>query len=165
MDLSGCIVHYEDISVIGKLRKVSTTTLKTLKESKVAGIALGGDNLHQLQSNGIPETLDKTYYVHPKCYKKFTFAVTLEKRKRKKKSLTTKYKRQKLLVSALNERGKFGANCGICKKRQIKVGRKYQYPKQIRTTDAEKNLKEAVKFRKDQALLLQIHEVDLIAKE
>ena len=165
MDPSGCIVHYEDISVTGKLRKVTTTTLKTLKKNKVALIALGGDNLHQLESNGIPETLDKTYYVHPECYKKLTFAVTLEKRKRKKKTVTTKSKRQKLPVSALNERGKFGANCGICKKRRIKVGRKYQYPKQIRTTEAEKNLKEAAKLRKDQALLLEIHEVDLIAKE
>ena len=84
MDPSGCIVHYEDISVTGKLRKVTTTTLKTLKKNQVARIALGGDNLHPLQSNGIPETLDKTYYVPPECYKKFTFAVTLEKQKRKK---------------------------------------------------------------------------------
>ena len=82
--------------------------------------------MHQLQSNGIPETLDKTYYVHPECYKNFTFAVTLEQRKRKKKTITAKSKRQKLPVSALNERGKFSANCGICKKHQIKVGRKYQ---------------------------------------
>ena len=92
-------------------------------------------------------------------------SLLLLKNERERKKLTTKSKRQKLPVSALNERGKFGANCGICKKRQIKVGRKYQYPKQIRTTDAEKNLKEAAKLRKDQALLLEIHEVDLIAKE
>ena len=29
MDPSGCIVHYEYISITGKLRKVTTTTLKT----------------------------------------------------------------------------------------------------------------------------------------
>ena len=46
MDPSGCIVRYEDISVTGKLRKVTTTTLKTLKKNKVACIALDGDNLH-----------------------------------------------------------------------------------------------------------------------
>ena len=48
------------------------------------------------------------------------------------------------------------------KKRQTKVGPKYQYPK---LTDADKNLKEAARLRKDETLLLEIHEVDLIDKE
>ena len=137
-----------------------------MKKNKVALIALGGDNLHQLQSAGIPETLDKNYYVHPECYKKFTLAVSLEKRKRKKKSINVaKSKRQKVSLNAQNKRGKFSANCGICNKRQRKVGPKYQYPKPIRTTDADKNLMEAAKLRKDETLLLEIHEVDRIAKE
>ena len=122
--------------------------------------------MHQLQLAGIPETLDKNYHVHPECCKKFTLAVSLEKGKRKKKSINVaKSKRQKVSLNAQNERGKFGANCGICKKRQRKVGPKYQYPKPIRTTDADKNLKEAAKLRKDETLLLEIHEVDLIVKE
>ena len=40
-----------------------------------------------------------------------------------------------------------------------------QYPKQICTKDAEKNLKEAAELRKDNKLLLTIKGVDLLAKE
>ena len=87
MDPSICIIYYDCVSVSGKLRQITNTTLKTFKKNKVARIALGGDNFHQLQSAGIPETLDKSYYVHPECYKKFTLAVSLEKRKRKKNLL------------------------------------------------------------------------------
>ena len=96
-----------------------------MKKNKVARTVLGGNNLHQLQSAGIPETLDKNYYVRPECYKKFTLAVSLEKRKRKKKSINVaKFKRQKVSPNAQNERGKFSANCGICKKCQRKVSPK-----------------------------------------
>lgn len=140
MDPSNCIIYYDCVYVSGKLRQITNTTLKTFKKNKVARIALGGDNLHQLQSAGIPETLDKNYYVHPECYKKITLAVSLEKRKRKKKSINVaKSKPQKVSLNALNERGKFGANCGICKNRQRMVGSKYHCPKPIRTTDADKN--------------------------
>ena len=82
MDPSNCIIHYNCISVFGKLRQTTSTTLKALKKNKFARIALDGDNLHQLQSTGITETLDKNYYVLTKCYKSFTLAVSLEKRKR-----------------------------------------------------------------------------------
>ena len=62
--------HSLCVSISGKLRQITSTTLKTLKKNKVARIALGGDNLHQLQSAGVLETRDKNYYVHPECYKK-----------------------------------------------------------------------------------------------
>ena len=137
-----------------------------MKKNKVARIALGGGNLHQLQSAGIPETLPKIYCINTECYKKFILAVSLEKQKRKKKSINVaKSKHQKVSLNAGNEKGKFGAICGICKKCQRKVGPKYQHPKSIRITDAHKNLKDAAKLRKDGTLLLEIHEVDLIAKE
>ena len=140
MDPSNCIIHYDCVCISGKLCQITSTALKTLKKNNVAHIVLDGDNLHQLQSAGIPETLEKNYYVHPECYKKFTLAVSLEKRKRKKKSINVaKSKRQKVSLDAQNERGKFGANCRISKKHQKKVGSKYQYPKPICTTDADKN--------------------------
>ena len=168
MNPSNFIIHYDFISISENLRQITSTTFKTLKKNKVH-IALGGDNLHQLQSAGIPETFGKNYYVHPESYKKFIVAVSLKKRKRKKKSINVinvaKSKCQKVSLNAQNERGKFGANCGICKKRQTKVGPKYQYPKPIGLTDADKNLKEAARLRKDETLLLEIHEVDLIDKE
>ena len=138
----------------GKLRQIFSTALKILKKNKVVRTA------------GIPEILDKNYYVHLEHYKKFILAVSLEKRKKKKKTINVaEPNRQKVSLNALNEIEKFGENCGIYKKRQRKVGPKYQYPKPIRTTDAEKNLKEAAKLRKDETFLLEIHEVDLISKE
>ena len=139
MDPSNCIIHYDCVCISGKLCQITSTALKTLKKNNVAHIVLGGDNLHQLQSAGIPETLEKNQYVHPECYKKFNLAVSLEKQKRKKNINVAKSKRQKVSLNAQNERGKFGANCGICKKHQEKVSSKYQYPKPICTTDADKN--------------------------
>ena len=162
MNPSNCIIHDDYISISEKLHQITFTKLK----NKVAHIAFGGDNLHQLPSAVLPETLDKNYYVHPECYKKLILAVSLEKRKRKKKPINLpKSKCQKMSLNAQNERGNFGVNCGICKKCQRKVGPKYQYPKPICTTDADKNLKEATKLRKDETLLLDIPEVHLIAKE
>ena len=97
---------------------------------------------------------------------KFTLAVSLKKQKRKKRSINlAKTKCQKKSLNALNERETFGVNCGIFEKRQRKIGPEYQYPKPIRTTVADKNLKKATKLRKDETFLLEIHEVDLVAKE
>ena len=68
-----------------------------------------------------------------------------------------------MVIICINYNQKFAANCGICKKRQTKVGPKYQYPKPIGLTDADKNAdKEAARLRKDETLLLEIHEVDLL---
>lgn len=42
--------------------------VEDFEEKKVARIALGGDNLRQIQSADIPKTLYKNYHVHPECY-------------------------------------------------------------------------------------------------
>ena len=52
----------------------------------------------------------------------------------------------------------------ICKKRQIKVGHKCQLPKKLLTLDAANNIKKAAEIIEDEELLLEITEVDLVAK-
>ena len=49
MNPSNFIIHYDFISISENLRQITSTTFKFLKKNKVH-IALGGDNLHKLQS-------------------------------------------------------------------------------------------------------------------
>ena len=53
----------------------------------------------------------------------------------------------------------------ICKKHQIKVGHKFQLPKKSLTLDAANNIKKVSEMIEDEELLLEITEVDLVAKE
>ena len=118
-----CIIHYDLISTANTLHEVTVTKLPTLQNYKVIRENLGGDNLHHEQGNGIPEDLDKQYYYHPECFKKYVYAKTLAKGKENKDACEpSRSKRQK----GSNEKGLFGDNCMICKKHQIKVGHKFQ---------------------------------------
>ena len=118
IDIDKCIIYYDSISTANTLREVTVTTLSTLQNCKAIRENLGGDNLHHEQGNGIPEDLDKQYYYHPECFKKYVYAKTLAKRKENKDAYEpSRSKRQK----GSNERGLFSDNCMICRKHQIKV--------------------------------------------
>ena len=118
--------------------------------------------MHHEQGNGIPEVPNKQYYYHPKCFKKYVYAKTLEKRKENKCACEPlQLKRQK----GSNERGLFSDNCMICKKHQIKVGHKFRLPKKLLTLDSANNIKETAEITEDEELLLEIIEEDLAAKE
>ena len=118
--------------------------------------------MHQEQGNGIPEDLDKQYYYHPQCFKKYVYAKTLVKRKENKDACEpSRSKRQK----GSNESGILGDNCVICKKHQIKVGHKFPSLKKLLTLDAANNIKNAAEMTQDEELLLEITKVDLVAKE
>ena len=155
-----CIVHYKSLSTTS-LREVTATTLSTLKNCKTIREQLGGDNLHREQGDGIPEELDKKYHYHPECFKKFIYAKTLAKRKGESQTCRQSKRRK----STTDERGLFGNHCMICKKLQIKVGPKFQLPKKILTIEASNSITKAAEMTKDEELLLEIADVDLIAKE
>ena len=98
--------------------------------------------MHHEQGDGIPEDLDKQYYYHPECFKKYVYAKTLAKRKENEDACEpSRSKRQK----GLNKRGLFGDNYMICKNYQIKVGHKFQLPKKLLTLDAANNIKKQLK--------------------
>ena len=119
-------IHYDSISTANTLRKVTVTALSTIQNCKAIRENLGGDNLHHEPGNGIPEDLDKQYYYHPQCFKKYVYAKTIVKRKENKDACEpSRSKRQK----GSNGRGLFSDNSIICKKHQIKVGHKIQLPK------------------------------------
>ena len=137
-----CIIHYDSISTANTPSKVTVTTLSTLQNCKGIRENLWGDNLHHEQGDGIPEDLDKQYYYHPECLKKYVYAKTLANRKENKDACEpSRSKRQK----GLNERGLFGDNYMTCKKYQIKVGHKFQLPKKLLTLDAANNIKKQLK--------------------
>ena len=111
IDMDRCIIHYDSISTGNKIREVTVTTLSTLQNYKLTRENLGGNNLHHEQGNGIPD-LDKQYYYHPECFKKYVYAKALAKRKENKDPCEpSRSKRQK----GSNEREIFGDNCMICK--------------------------------------------------
>jgi len=155
-----CVLHYNKISTTS-LRAITTTTLVTLKNCKQIREQLGGENLHSEQAVGIPDDLDKEYFYHVECFKKFVHAKVLVKRKADKNSSSRQSKQQK----AGKERGLFDENCTICKNYQIKLGQCFQKPKKLVTLEAANNVKKAAEVSKDEAMLLQIAEVDLVAKE
>ena len=53
----------------------------------------------------------------------------------------------------------------ICKKKKKKGRRRDYYTIRILTRNAEKTFKKAAQLKNDERMLLEIHEVDLIAKE
>ena len=63
------------------MREVTETSFNSLLENKQIRKTLGGENLDNEQYEIVPETLEGKIFVHPECYKKFTFAKKLLKRK------------------------------------------------------------------------------------
>ena len=165
-----CIIHYDSIQVKGSLRAVTEVSLKSLKENQEIRKNLGGDNYHYEQCLGVPDSLNSSYFLHPECFKKFTYAKTLAKRKGGEENPSAN-KFQKLTRSRQDvdvtpgERGIFPDICMICKKKKIKVNKKDCYTTQIVTREAENSLKNAAEMKNDTLMLLAINEVDLIAKE
>ena len=53
----------------------------------------------------------------------------------------------------------------ICKTKKIKVRGRDYYTTRILTRNAEETFKKAAQLKSDERMLLEIHEVDLIAKE
>ena len=77
-----CIIHYGSISRANTLRELTVTTLSTLQNCKATRENLRRDNLHHRQGDGIPEDLDKQFYYHSECFKKYVLLSPLQKGKK-----------------------------------------------------------------------------------
>ena len=77
-----CIIHYGSISRANTLRELTVTTLSTLQNCKATRENLRRDNLHHRQGNVIPEDLDKQFYDHSECFKKYVLLSHLQKGKK-----------------------------------------------------------------------------------
>ena len=134
-----CQIHYSHLAVDGKLREITEVTLKTLHENKEIREKLGGENHHYEQCYAIPHELDRKYFVHPECYRKFIFAQTIIKRKSSEETRSSKR-----IKGNLNEQNNlFPDICMICKKHTIEVSGKKQLPKNIVTFESAEQFKKA----------------------
>ena len=138
--------HLPDHYAIWTLREVTETSLKSLKDNRLIRETLGGSNHHYEQCAGVPDTLDKPYFLHAKCFKKFAYAKTLSKRKGNDDNSVSKVPRLTRSIgrddnSCSTTSSMFPDSCMICKKKKIKVNGKEQHPKKIVTFEAEKTLK------------------------
>ena len=111
--------------------------------------------------------LNSDYNLHPDCFRKFRYAKSLDKRKCKDgdaiKSKIQRTARSSQSIEAADKRRIFLNICMIFKKKNIR-GR-YYYATRILTRNAEETFKKAAQLKNDEGMLLEIHEVDLIAKE
>ena len=107
--------------------------------------------------------------MHPKCFRTFIYAKTLDKWKCKDgdviKSKIQRTTRSSQSIETADKRGIFPDICMIRKKKKIKVRGRDYYTTQILTRNAEETFKKAAQLKSDEGILLEIHEVDLIAKE
>ena len=129
--------------------------------------ALGGAYLHQEQCDLIPQDLDVTHHgYHRQCYKKFTNAVSVAKRK--SSSSGEQLPESKRPRRSGEFSGKlFPDKCMICGSSGTKVKGERQKLKIISTEPACKKIKLAANLRKDDKMLLHMPEkaLDLNVQE
>ena len=147
-----------------------------LKNAKAARVELGGDNEHRDQCNGIPESLTTGLGYHRECYKKFTYANALLKRKKKNvpsisstlfSSASSSHTRRS---TETDSAGRFPLYCMKCKKVTLKYkinGKSYieREPAKMTLKSAEKKWKLAAKLRNDSEMLSVVDGVDLCVKD
>ena len=168
-----CIVHYDHIKFNkDKVIPLVERTFSVLRESKVIRTRLGGDNEHREQCSTIGDVLASGMGYHSACYKKFTFAITLLKRKNLSlSSPTVKVNAERIQRSnETDSAGRFPLECMICKKVKLSYhinGRAYTENKATKLTlkSAEKKFKLAAKMKKDVLMLAVTDNVDLLVKD
>ena len=165
-----CIVHYSRLKS-GKLTSLTNETLQRLHQAKDARNELGGDNVHTLQAEAIPDVLDSNIHcVHMDCYKKFTKAIAVRNAKHKRDAEfdETPLARKKRNVNSSNNRGMFpkkcmNPKCGTAK--PIKVKGEKQEIALIQTKSTCETILQAANLKNDSEMMLAIEGQDLIAKE
>ena len=151
--MESCQIHYDVFDKEGdSVIKLTELTFKRLKEAQKCRVELGGDNLH-VQGSRLPDSFDESFYYHKKCYKKFTMAISIHRKRTKFQEFT---KRRTKLTGELSQT-LFPKHCMICKKIVIVVNRKKQVPILIELEKAEKVIKEAAKLSNDESMLTAIH--------
>ena len=151
--MSDCIVHYEGYSdKEDKLFSLNNKQYVRLAKAKECRLELGGENLHVLQSNKIPETFKENYFYHAKCYKKYTQAIS------RVANISDSSSPGPSRIQRTGDLGKilFPKYCMICKKHIIAVNREKQYPKLIELEKAELQIRQAAQLHNDEILLAAI---------
>lgn len=133
---SFCVVHYEGLTGENEQLKILWKDFyDVLVTAKSDRLELGGDNIHEKQSQRIPTSYADNMFYHQKCYKKYTMAISVNrKRKRAENTINTstpsnasKRSRRSGEVSAIL----FPEHCMVCKKIVVVKNRKKVYPKKF----------------------------------
>ena len=79
-----CIVQYNTTDSSDNLITVTKETHERFIDAKKCRIELGGENIHQIQSDGLPYTYigNSNDKYHRKCNQRYTMAISIS-RKRK----------------------------------------------------------------------------------
>ena len=156
-----CCVHYE-IYNGESLSKLNQDHHIRLLEAKDARIKLGGDNLHPDQCSAISNEFKTGLVFHQSCYKKFTKAISVWKRKNEDEDDTSgasSSKVQRLRRTGEHTKILFPAHCMICKSAnpiKVKGQTKKQKPKVLREINAERTIRDAAKLKDDKPMLTAI---------
>ena len=138
--LAGYITRYTAAKNCRVFRKIITR----LREARKVRLELGGENVHPDQSSGVRPTYKTGLFYHQNCYKKFTKATSVLKRKTDTESATATSTAGSSRVQRTGEHGStlFPPYCMPCKpEKSIKVKGKKQYPKVLREINAEMSIR------------------------
>ena len=162
-----CVVHYDGIDLASStVRPLTKNAFETLLANKSVWERLAEDHLHKKQADNLPVTWNESYGYHPQCFKKFTMAVSIE-RKRKRDEDNARADSKKRRTSRTSEGSKqiFPKMC-ICKsKNDIKVKGKRQSPHKITLQSAEQMIKVAAEKRKDVTMISLVNQEHLLERE
>ena len=158
-------MHYEteEKSDLLPLTKEHYTRLVSAKKDRAE---LGGENVHSLQGNNIPDTFPEERSIHRDCYKKFTKAISVKKRKASVSASSDGgwIKRTGDLGQKL-----FPDCCMICRKStkmQVNGKSKKEKPTKLEYLNAEISIREACRRKNDATMSAAIEGVpSLLAAE
>ena len=158
--MAACRIHYEIYdNEDDKLLKLTEDNLDRLKDAKKCRFELGGNNIKFIRYIVTLCNMHKEseFLYHQKCYKKFTMAISVCK----KKSQVQATEPSRSRVKRTGNLGKtlFPKYCMVCKHVTITVKRQKQHVRLLELKHAEKAIEEAAKLRQDNEMLAAIQGV------
>ena len=143
--MAACLIHYEIYdNEDDKLLKLTEDNLDRLKEAKKCRFELGG-SIQVTQCNKKPDKFDKEseFLYHQTCYKKFTMAISVCKKKSQIQATEPSCSRVKRTGNL--DKTLFPKYCMVCKHVTITVKRQKQHARLLELKHAEKASEEAAK--------------------
>ena len=70
-------MYYEGFDFYSNIKEINENNEQIVRAAKQVREQLCGENLHQKQCKGIPDTIDRNHGIHmTPCYKKFTLILS-----------------------------------------------------------------------------------------
>lgn len=165
-----CVVHYQGIGAQDdNLLPLTREKYDRLLEAKNARERLSGANSHEPQGRGIPVAFDECYTCHQSCYKKYTMAISVFKKKGRKIEMetppSTRKKRCEIVAPTAILFPKHCMHPKCLSPNVIKHGGERQMPAPLVTKNACQSVLDAASILGDEEMLTKIRGQDLIARE